>query len=173
MIESPPARRLCLACVGLAFWSSTAGAGIAGAQLPLRDCPLVRRATLSLAGLGRMPENELARFANLPEMRCQDVHVESITVFPGRVKKGRQALEIVAYFAEHPPAGRAIRHALRFELVVQEKSIAEVAPPPWSAAKTTRSVVKALVEVGEARLAELLALADPPVLRVTLEVREE
>jgi hypothetical protein len=41
---------------------------------------------------------------------------------------------------------------------------------PWEAAKPTRTVVKLSLEVGEARLAEVLSRPDPPLLRLTLDL---
>jgi hypothetical protein len=144
---------------------------MAGAQtLPLHDCPAQRRALLPLAGLDRMPEDRVARFSNPPEFLCQDVNAESIVVYPGKIRRGRQALEVIGTFAERPAGGAVLRHALRAELVDGETVVASADARPWEAARPTRTVVKLSLEVGEARLAEVLSRPDPPLLRLTLDL---
>lgn len=143
----------------------------AGAQASqLHDCPAQRRALLPLAGIDRMPEDRVARFANPPEFLCQDVNAESIVVYPGRARRGRQALEVVGTFVERPAGGAVLRHALRVELLDGETVVASADARPWEAAKPTRTVVKLSLEVGKARLAEVLARPSPPLLRLTLDL---
>ena len=145
------------------------GAGAAGVP-QLHDCPAQRRALLPLKGLDTMPEDRVARFSNPPEFLCEDVSVESVVVYPGRVRRGKRALEVVGNFAERPAAGNVLRHALRVELLDGETVVASQKAPPWEAARPTRTVVKLSLEVGAARLADVLSRPDPPLLRVTLEV---
>jgi hypothetical protein len=147
------------------------GSGAVGAEGPvLHDCPPQRRALVSLAGFDRMAEDRVARFSNLREFLCQDVHAESIIVYPGRVRRGRQALEVVANFTERPPSGTALRHRLRVELMEGESVVATAQARPWVADKPTRAVAKLSVEIGAARLAEILSRPDAPLLRLTLDV---
>jgi hypothetical protein len=145
-----------------------AAAGAQGAVL--YDCPPLRRALLPLAGLDRMPEDRVARFANPPEFLCSDVNAESIVVYPGRARRGRQALEVIGTFVERPAGGSLLRHALRAELLDGETVVASADAPPWESARPTRSVVKLSLEVGEARLREVLSRSDPPLLRLTLDL---
>jgi len=146
-------------------------AAAAGAEGPvLYDCPALRRALLPLAGLDRMPEDRVARFSNPPEFLCQDVNAESIVVYPGRARRGRQALEVVGTFVERPAGGAVLRHALRAELLDGETVVASADARPWESARPTRTVVKLALEVGEARLAEVLSRPSPPLLRLTLDL---
>lgn len=151
-----------------------ASLAVAPSNPELHDCTTTRRATLSLRGFGAMREDRVGRFTNLPPLACTDVHVDSVIAFPGRVRRGgKQALELTFYFAEHPPAGKTLNHTLRVELVDRKIKLVEGFAPAWIAAKATRSIVKISLEVGEEKLAELLALPEPPDLEVTLEVRAE
>jgi hypothetical protein len=145
-------------------------AATGGEAAELYDCPALRRALLPLAGLDRMPEDRVARFSSPPEFLCSDVNAESIVVYPGRARRGRQALEVIGTFVERPAGGAVLRHTLRAELVDGETVVASADARPWEAARPTRTVVKVSLEVGEARLREVLSRSDPPLLRLTLDL---